>query len=861
MTDFSMQIKLEGLIKVLAQNLYANPDVFLREMIQNAHDAIVKRNLSDPSKSPVPSGEIRVQIDKPDGTLSISDNGLGLSDDEIHNYLSTIGSSGTGELKEKLMQSDRAGAIQLIGQFGIGLLSAFIVAHKVVVTTKKQNNPAYTWTSYGNKDYTLEGSDRMSVGTTVCLYISEQHRRYLETEHLRSIIRTYADIIGVPVYLNLESLPANEVNAPWHRQFSTERDEKEANYLFWEKRFRSERSLDVWGINEQFTYFDEEQCPRSGTIAGVLGITDRHLPGFETRGTVDLFIARMFIVSGNRDLLPSWATFVQGAVECSDLMPNAARDNVVRNDALQAARQVLGRNVIDRFRHMSAHDPKRFIEIMRWHSYQVMAMCVLEENADFFKEVSDLIPIPSNLGPTTMPHYLEKAENSGSRRIVHYVAEPGSSSQYFTLCEARGINAFDATEIFVEEFLERYRDTWPDRIELDRIDLEGSETVFQSVSEKTAQEYESIRTDFQKIPGVTARLAHFLPREIPALLTGSSSAEGRRDLEAMAGNPTLPTFVREKVKKFLSGTHETMVLNINVDNPAITNLARRAITSDDVSTSAIMSMYNNAVMLHSRNITPQNIRIMFGVYNQVVHTVLEQSERLLSLTTENRRLKASAEALVQGPGVSNLSRFVSCFVAMPFGSPTADRMYRCLESVLEDEPFFWSLFRADETVTDARLWKNVEQQMLRAHCFIAEVSDHNPNVMIEIGRMEAMKRPLLLLRRVDAPVLPVDIRERLFCEYDASQAEDDGYWKSQLLKHEAFCRQRGPAYLSNTLLSRVSGLSDKICAQVAQEYTLCDEFLRAEPASLAKRLSVSPLLVQAAQEQVREIVAKYNMQV
>ncbi|MGN6680438.1 MAG: ATP-binding protein, partial [Streptosporangiaceae bacterium] len=345
----TFQIQLEGLIQLLAQNLYAEPDVFLREMIQNAHDSILRRaELAREQGRQAPPAHIQVVVD-PDGReIQIRDNGCGLTDAEIDGYLSTIGKSGTGELRKHLAEADRGRAIELIGQFGIGLLSAFIVADRVSVVTKAEGREALRWESDGGSNYTVQPAERGQTGTTVTLHVSQAHSRYLDRPKLESIIRTYADFIGMPVFVNDDTGPANAVTAPWHRSYDSPEDQREAYRDFWEHRFDAERSLHVFAVDEVFDWPDV-RAPggqRSGRIRGVLAITDRHVPEVNARGTVDVYINRMFIGAGNRDVLPPWAKFLQGVVECNELTPNAARDNVIRDEVLASAQQALGSLIV-----------------------------------------------------------------------------------------------------------------------------------------------------------------------------------------------------------------------------------------------------------------------------------------------------------------------------------------------------------------------------------------------------------------------------------------------------------------------------------------------------------------------------------
>ena len=173
----TFQIQLEGLIQLLAQNLYADPDVFLREMIQNAHDSITRRAelAAERGEPDPPSPRIQVVADPDAQQIRIHDNGSGLTRDEIDGYLSTIGRSGTDELRQRIAAADRTRTVELIGQFGIGLLSAFIVAERVTVVTKAAGHGALAWQSTGGRNYQVEPADRTQLGTTVTLQVSPAH--------------------------------------------------------------------------------------------------------------------------------------------------------------------------------------------------------------------------------------------------------------------------------------------------------------------------------------------------------------------------------------------------------------------------------------------------------------------------------------------------------------------------------------------------------------------------------------------------------------------------------------------------------------------------------------------------------------
>lgn len=856
----TFQIQLEGLIQLLAQNLYAEPDVFLREMIQNAHDSITRRAelAEERGETELPAPRIQVVSDPSARTIQIFDNGSGLTHTEIGEYLSTIGRSGTDELRRRIKEADRTRTVELIGQFGIGLLSAFIVADRVTVTTRAAGHQALMWESWGGERYTVEPADRPLVGTTVTLYLQAAHTRYLERDRLQTIIRTYADFIGVPVYLNNDADPANAVVAPWHRTYGSDRERSAAYFEFWEKKFLSERSLHVFAVDEAFEWDDISRPGGKGhgRVRGVLAITDRRVPDVNARGIVDVYISRMFINAGNRDVLPPWAKFLQGVLECDELTPNAARDNVVRNAALAAVQQALGWLVVRELTELSRRSKPRFVDIMRWHSYHILAMSVQKEHEEFFRAVADLMPLESDPIPMTVAEYLETApERSNGTRVVYYITERGSANQFFLLANARSMRVFNCAEPFAERFLERYAELWPERVHLTKLDVAGSETIFEPLGEDELDRYTDLQAAYNMVfPDLrfVAKVSRFRPVEVPAVLTETRDGKSRREMEEAAANPTLPNYIRDLVKGFLQEEHEPLTLHLNADNPTIRKLAERPNLRDEVSRHALVSLYNNALMLLARALPVEAIQVMFGQYNQVI-------ERMLSLAAEQNELQRTVIALRSeldemrdartDTDRGDMDPYVSCFVAMPFGDPRAIQIFDAVRAVLEDRPYYWRVVRADDTVEHPGLWGNLKAKLLRAHCCIAILGDPvNHNVMIEIGRMEALERPLLLLRDVTAPELPTDLKGLLYGELDAGATDLAESVRDVLSRQDPLRHLTGDRYLSAAVLQREADLGERVSREISRRYLTWKAFLDADTEQVAALVGTRPVIIQAAKD-------------
>ena len=387
------QIDLQGLIKLLAKHLYAEADVFIREMLQNGHDSVKRRRELQGDGS---SGEIRVRVDRVARTIAFTDNGAGMTETEVREYLSTIGRSGTDAFRQDLVSRGRQAEVTVIGQFGIGLLSAFIVADRVVVETLswQQGNPAWRWESNGEKTYDLQRGDRKDIGSTVTLYINDKYRDMLSLEELRRGIRKYADFLPLGIYVNEDEAPANAVNAPWHKHYDNPKDELLEMSIFVARRF-PDNPLSTIPIHLKSPY----------KVDGVLYVSDNRIPDVNTTGLVDIYQSRMFVVQGYRDMLPSWAKFVRGIIDSPALTLTAARDAVQQDNAQKEIKAQLGDAIIQHLTQLSKDDPNKFQRLCDWHHYHLKGMALRDET--FFQAVADLIPFETKQGPMSLQRYFE----------------------------------------------------------------------------------------------------------------------------------------------------------------------------------------------------------------------------------------------------------------------------------------------------------------------------------------------------------------------------------------------------------------------------------------------------------------------
>src|SRR5262249_15834646 len=244
-----------------------------------------------------------------------------------------------------------------------------------------------------------------------------------------------------------------------------------------------------------------------------------------------------------------------------------------------------------------------------------------------------------------------------------------------------------------------------------------------------------------------------------------------------------------------------------------------------------------------RTLRVQDVQAMFEQYNQVIELMLSlDAERAdLQRTLNARRGEIDELRTEQTDRDSGLDPYVSCFVAMPFGDRRAAEIYEAVRGVLEARPYYWAVVRADDTVEQPGLWANLKAKLLRAHCYVAILTQElNPNVMIEVGRMEAFERPVVLLRDAAAADLPAALKGRLYAQLTAPGEALVREVRDAFARQEPLHALTGDRYLSPSVLRREANLNDQVSRDISRLYRTWSAFLHADPHEVARRVNVRP---------------------
>jgi molecular chaperone HtpG len=379
------QTEVRQLLKLMIHSLYSNKEIFLRELISNASDAADKvrfESLAAPDLlSEDPELRIRIESDKDNNTITIIDNGIGMSRDELVEHLGTIARSGTAEFLQQMTGDEQKDA-QLIGQFGVGFYSAFIVADKVVVETRRAGlsvDEGVRWESDGEGEFTIENIQRSERGTSVTLHLKDSESEFAEPLRIENLIRKYSDHIAFPVTLagsgddDAEPKVVNAATALWTRSRSEiDDDEYKEFYKHLSHDFADPLTWSHNRVEGKREYTSLLYIPSNAPF----DLWNREAP----RG-LKLYVQRVFIMDEAEQFLPLYLRFVKGVVDSADLPLNVSRELLQQNPELTAMRGALTRRVLDMLGKIASKSPEDYSKF--WREFgQVLKEGVVEDHAN-----------------------------------------------------------------------------------------------------------------------------------------------------------------------------------------------------------------------------------------------------------------------------------------------------------------------------------------------------------------------------------------------------------------------------------------------------------------------------------------------
>ena len=382
-TTRKFKTEVADLLHLIIHSLYSNKEIFLRELISNASDAIDKLRyltLTDDALKGF-AFDPRIDISFTEGserTLTISDNGIGMDEDDLNNNLGTIASSGTKKFLASLTDDQKKDS-NLIGQFGVGFYSAFMVAGKITVITRKAgSDKAYRWVSTGESSYSIEEAERDGQGTTIILSLNEEGEQFANRWTLDNLIKKYSDNIAYPIYLTYgqthydndkkdekgepvktverKTEQINSASALWKRSKSSIKDE-EYREFYKNTFYDSEDPL-------FYIHTQAEGATEYTTLFYVPATAPFDMYYADYRPGVKLYVKRVYITDDDKDLLPTYLRFVRGIIDSEDLPLNVSREILQENKVMMSIRNASVKKLLGEFRKIAENNPELYAKFI-----------------------------------------------------------------------------------------------------------------------------------------------------------------------------------------------------------------------------------------------------------------------------------------------------------------------------------------------------------------------------------------------------------------------------------------------------------------------------------------------------------------
>lgn len=589
-----MRTSFHGLVRLLAQSLYPEPDVFIRELLQNAHDSIQLRQLQHRE----PAGEIQIDIDDIQRTLTFSDNGTGMDRRDIEDFLSVIGSTGTGSRTHEF--ETRAMAVATIGQFGIGLLSAVVVAERIEVYTRKCSaQQSWRWINHGGEEYELEAlpASAQAPGTRVVVTLAANQTAFLDSRLIRQTVRRYADFLPFPIQLNGFG-PINAINAPWHQaDWHNLSDRERLLGDFLSQRY-ADPALLVIPV--------DLASPR--TVGG-LYIPNRYAPGGQAGGTVDIFQTRMCLRANDRELLPDWAVFVRGLIDCPELQPTAARDNVVRNPVYQTLRDALGAIIVSALLDLATQDQPRFLQLCRWHHDAIKGMAI--RHAAFGAAVLTQLPFETQQGQLTLPDFLARQSiTEEGKKPLYFFTHEADGNQFYALCQAHKLLAINAGRTFDETLLRRYASQYPDTVQLKPLDRLDDPLLYPALDPAEGSRYTPLIRAVNRVLAaqdiqVETQVRRFQPVHLSAVLLAGQRISAFDEMERALEKPFLLDGLAELAGEVRNRLRQQpLAFFLNAEHPLIQQLRDISQLESPDYRPVLVGLYYSALLNTQHRLTP-----------------------------------------------------------------------------------------------------------------------------------------------------------------------------------------------------------------------------------------------------------------
>lgn len=482
----NIKISSENMMPIIKKWLYSDKDIFLREIVANGIDAITKfKKLADMGEAKEDGAEycVKISVDKDAGTLIVEDNGIGMTAEEVENYITQIAFSGASDF---LAKYEKAGGDGIIGHFGLGFYSAYMVSDDVEIFTKSyKDEPAVHWESDGNSAYTIEDCEKEGRGTKIVMHISEGEKEFLDENIIRTLIRKYCSFMPYNIYLSYKGdgkdKPLNETQPLYTKNPKDCTDEEY-------KKFYTDTFMD---FNEPL-FWVHLNMDYPFRLKGILYFPKTRNKLELERGTVKLYCNQVFIADNIKEVIPEFLMLLNGVIDCPDIPLNVSRSFLQNDRQVQKISKHITKKVADKLTALFKNDRAKYEECWGDISNFIKFGCI--KDGEFYDKVKDIIiykdlngkycSLNEFLGePENKPEGENKEESEGNDeakpseekkaepKTIYYVSDELRQAQYIKMFKDAGLNAMVCDNSYIDpHFITFLEYKAPDKLKFARID-------------------------------------------------------------------------------------------------------------------------------------------------------------------------------------------------------------------------------------------------------------------------------------------------------------------------------------------------------------------------------------------------------
>lgn len=567
----NIQISSENMMPIIKKWLYSDKDIFLREIVANGVDAITKyKKLVEMGETAEDESNkdycIKISVDKDAKTLTVEDNGIGMTEDEVEKYITQIAFSGAADF---LAQYEKAGGDGIIGHFGLGFYSAYMVSENIEIYTKsyREGSKGVHWESDGESTYTIEECDKAERGTKIVMHIAKEEKEFLDEGRIRGLIEKYCAFMPYNIYYNFTGKDDKALNDTNPLYLKNPKDCSEEEYKeFYRKTFHDYHDPLFWiHLNMEYPF----------RLKGILYFPKVKSKVELERGKVKLYCNQVYIADNIKEVIPEFLTLLNGVIDCPDIPLNVSRSFLQNDRQVQKISRHITKKVADKLTGLYKTDREKFEQCWNDISVFIKLGCIKDE--DFYSKVKDIIIYKDlNGGYKSLDEFIGKkpeeekaaegeAEQNGEKKeeekqptTIYYISDEVGQAQYIDMFKNAGLNAIVCDTFIDTHFVSYLEYKEPTKFRFLRIDADV-DAALKSAEAGSEEENKALTEAFKaalKNTDVAVKAEKLKNESVPAIINVSEFSRRFGEMNAFYGMAG-------------ADTDRDMTLIINTANPVI----------------------------------------------------------------------------------------------------------------------------------------------------------------------------------------------------------------------------------------------------------------------------------------------------